>query len=170
LEKKEKRKMDAKKAFENVKDQIGFCGIWCGSCVVGNGTLQEITKRYKKLIQAYGVSEWCPKDFDYDEFTKGLASLQRMPLCSGCMKGGGRDNCEIRACASDKELQDCTECSEHTECKHDKILEQMRSGALKAGLFVRANETDRETLLLEWIATLKTKWPSCILFMKDETE
>ena len=40
------------KAFENVQGQIGFCGIWCGSCVVGNGTLKELTKRYEEIISA----------------------------------------------------------------------------------------------------------------------
>ena len=98
--------MDAEKAetSENVKSQIGFCGIWCGSCMVGNGTLRELTKRYEEMTNAYGLGKWCPKDFDYGEFSKGLASIQRMPLCIGCLKGGGRDDCEIRACASNKGL------------------------------------------------------------------
>ncbi len=62
------------KRFENVKDQIGFCGIWCGSCVVGNGALRELTKRYEQVIQAYGLQEWGPKDFDFKEFKKALSS------------------------------------------------------------------------------------------------
>jgi hypothetical protein len=63
-----------KKAFENVREQIGFCGIWCGSCVVGNGTLRELTERCEEIIGAYGLEEWAPRDFDYKEFLKGLAS------------------------------------------------------------------------------------------------
>ena len=157
--------MTAKKAFENVRNQIGFCGIWCGSCVVGNGTLRELTRRYEKMIDAYGVGEWCPKDFDYEEFVKGLASLQRMPVCEGCLKGGGRENCEIRACCSQRESRDCTECDEH-ECGHEDLVERMRSGALNAGLFVRENG-DREKLLEKWMAALKTKWPSRMLFMDE---
>jgi hypothetical protein len=43
-----------KKAFENVKSQIGFCGIWCGSCVVGNGTLRELTRKFEEMTRAYG--------------------------------------------------------------------------------------------------------------------
>ena len=46
------------KAFENVKDQIGRCGIWCGSCIVGNGTLITLTKRFEHLIKGYGVDKW----------------------------------------------------------------------------------------------------------------
>ena len=70
-------------AFENVKNQIGFCGIWCGSCVAGNGVLKELTRRYEQIIKMYGVDEWAPKDFDFGESTKGLASIQAMPLCLG---------------------------------------------------------------------------------------
>ncbi|MDH5787087.1 MAG: DUF3795 domain-containing protein, partial [Candidatus Bathyarchaeota archaeon] len=85
--------------FENVKDQIGFCGIWCGSCVVGNGVLRELTKRYGEIIKKYGVDEWGPKDFDVKEFMNGLASIQTIPVCQGCLKDGGRTNCEMRNCA-----------------------------------------------------------------------
>ena len=63
-------------AYENVKDQIGFCGIWCGSCVVGNGTLRKLTKKYKETVTAYGLPEWAPKDFDHAEFSQGLTSIQ----------------------------------------------------------------------------------------------
>ena len=43
--------------FENVKAQVGYCGIWCGSCVVGNGALSGLTRRYRELIDALGVLE-----------------------------------------------------------------------------------------------------------------
>lgn len=153
------------KAFENVKDQIGFCGIWCGSCIAGNGTLQELTKRYKELVNKYGLKDWAPKDFDFGEFFKGLESIEKMPLCKGCLKGGGRDNCEIRTCATDKGLKDCTLCQEFGQCKNAEILEHMRSGARDAGLFVTSSGSDRQELVERWSAELKSKWPCCILFI-----
>jgi len=67
--------------FENVKNPIGFCGIWCGSCAVGHGVLRELTRRYGEIIKMYGLEEWAPKDFDFGEFKKGLASIQAVPLC-----------------------------------------------------------------------------------------
>ena len=81
-------------AFENVKNQIGFCGIWCGSCIVGNGTLRELTKRYEELIERYDLEAWAPKDFDFQEFKNGLTSIQAMPFCRGCLQEDGRPNCE----------------------------------------------------------------------------
>jgi hypothetical protein len=156
------------KAFQNVKDQIGFCGIWCGSCVVGNGTLRELTRRYKELINAYSLKEWAPKDFDFDEFFKGLESIQKMPLCAGCLKGGGRDDCEMRACASDKGLQVCTSCQEFGQCKNAGILQHMRTGARDAGLFVIPTNADKQEFVRQWSFELKSKWPCCILFDNDE--
>jgi hypothetical protein len=154
-------------AFENVKDQVGFCGIWCGSCVVANGTLRELTKRYKELINTYDLKDWGPKDFDFDEFHKGLESIENMPLCAGCLKGGGRDNCEIRACVKDRGLQDCTLCSEFGRCKNE-LLEHMRYGARNAGLFVKNQNDDTAKSIEKWAEELKAKWPCLILFTEDE--
>lgn len=48
------------KDFENVRHQIGCCGAWCGSCVVGNGVLKQLTKKYQEMTDAYGLREWGP--------------------------------------------------------------------------------------------------------------
>ena len=150
------------KAFDNVKNQIGYCGIYCGSCVVGNGTLKELTKRYEEIIQKYGLKEWALKDCDFQEFSKGLASIQAMPLCQGCLKGGGRDNCEMRICASNKKTNDCSECDQPEACRNREILQHMHNGARDAGLFVKTEKVDRERLIEKWTEELKRKWPSCI--------
>jgi len=150
--------------FEDVKNQIGFCGIWCGSCVVGNGILGELTKKYEEIIKGYGLEEWAPKDFDFKEFSRGLASIQAIPLCPGCLKGGGRSDCEIRACAVNKKIADCSECDRPEECKNLKILQRMRTGAIQAGLMVKTEDTDRKVLIEKWIAEIKTKFPYLILF------
>jgi len=154
-------------AFQNVKDQIGFCGIWCGSCILGNGTLRELTKKYKELLNAYDLKDWAPKDFDFGEFYKGLESIESMSLCPGCLKGGGRDNCEIKTCATEKRLKDCTSCTQFRQCKIE-LLEYMRCGARKAGLFVKTQDDNRGEAAERWMSALKAKWPCCILFMGDK--
>jgi hypothetical protein len=154
-------------SFENVRSQIGYCGIWCGSCVVGTGALRELTGRYEGTTKAYGLHDWAPRDFDHSEFWKGLESIRGIPLCPGCLRGGGRDDCEIRACASSRELHDCTECGEFGECEQAEIVEKMRSGARAAGLFVKEPDTENEELIERWTAELKGRWPCCVLFMND---
>lgn len=155
-------------AFENVRNQIGFCGIWCGSCVVGNGALRELTKRYGEIVRKYGLAEWAPKDFSFEEFTKGFVSIQAISQCSGCRKGGGRDDCEMRTCALGKGMSDCSECDQPEMCKNHETLNHMRAGAQLAGLFVKTEKANRKDLLANWTAELKGRWPCYILFMDDE--
>ena len=156
-----------KKAFENVKEQIGSCGIWCGSCVAGNGVLQELAKRYNRVITDYGLEQWAPKDFDFLEFKKGLDSIQTMPLCPGCQKGGGRDGCEIRECVTEKRIRDCSECSHPDNCPHRVLLDKMQKGALEASLMVKTGKTDPSKIISTWSAELRTKWPTNLLFWDD---
>lgn len=155
-------------AFENVKRQIGYCGIWCGSCVVGNGTLRELSKRYEEVIRAYGLDHWGPESFDFDRFVDGLESIQGIPLCPGCLMGGGREDCELRTCALNKGLDGCKKCCDIAACQHVETLEHMRSGALRAGLFVNTEDVDIQWLIDKWTTDLKAKWPSCILFESDQ--
>jgi len=152
--------LDAK-PFENVKNQIGYCGLWCGSCIVGNGTLKELTKRYEMLIKGYGVDKWGAKGFDGKEFTKGLASIQTIPVCSGCLKGGGNDECKIRPCASGKGISDCGECDESTMCKNVEALQKVRTGALAVGMVITTGRGSRPQLIEKWTAEHKSKCPLC---------
>ncbi len=145
------------KAFENAKNQIGYCGLWCGSCIVGNGTLKELTRKYAQLIGGYGVNEWGAKDFDGKELMKGLTSIQALPVCQGCLKGGGNDQCKIRPCASRKGLTDCMVCGEHSTCENSEALRKVREGALGVGMLMK-NEDDRadpHKLMTKWTAGLK---------------
>ena len=156
------------KPFENVRNQIGFCGIWCGSCVAGNGALMELTKRYAEIVKGYGLEEWAPKDFDFKEFLRGLTSIQAMPVCQGCLKGGGNQDCQIRNCASNKKLTECSKCDQPTACNNLETLQKMRTGASSAGLFVKTENVDRQELIEKWTDELKSTCPSCILFLRGQ--
>jgi hypothetical protein len=153
--------------YANVRQQIGFCGIWCGGCVVGNGTLRELTERYAGLIKSYGLPEWGPEDVAWQELQSGLASIESMPLCPGCLAGGGRDNCEMKGCAQDRGLAECNHCSDLTSCPHSKILQHMRQGAIKAGIPVKTEGIDTKAFLERWEPELRDKWPCCVLFTED---
>ena len=127
-------------AFERVKGQIGYCGIWCGSCVVGNGTLQELSARYEKIIRDYALEKWAPKTFEFGEFLKGLETIKAAPLCAGCRKGGGWDTCPMRGCVKEKKITDCAGCADQAVCPHSAFLEKMRTGSARAGLFVKTGK------------------------------
>jgi hypothetical protein len=158
------------KDFESVKNQIGFCGIWCGSCIVGNGALQELSRRYREMIERYGVEEWGPDDFNFAEFKKGMKSIQAISLCKGCLRGDGNEDCEIRPCALNRGVSDCVECDEFGQsdkCRNSKSLHKIRKGVLDADLLVKTDRINKEKLIENWTAELKSKFPGCVLFHDD---
>jgi hypothetical protein len=156
----EKLKLETK-GFQNVKNQIGFCGIWCGSCVAGSGAILELTKRYEQVVKNYNLEKWAPKGFDFKEFAKGLACIQAMSLCPGCEKNGGPPTCKIRSCASKKGLADCSQCELLLECGNFEELEKSHP-KIRQDL-VKIKSKDRGVLVEKWIHELETKWPHCVL-------
>jgi hypothetical protein len=136
--------------------------------VAGNGVLQVLTQKYEKIITDYGLEQWAPKDFDFGEFKKGLVSIQSMPLCAGCLKGGGRDDCEMRICVTGKKISDCSECDAPDKCTHTEILDKMRTGAEKAGLYIKLEKADDQELITRWTEQLENQWPSSIVFIDDK--
>lgn len=155
-------------AFENVRGQIGCCGIWCGSCAVGNGSLKRLTAKYEEVVESHGLKHWAPNDLDYKEFVRALGAVRRVASCAGCRKGGGRDDCELRSCCGTKGVSDCLECSERSNCDHHDLLEHMRSGARAAGLFVKEPMAPNEALLRDWEAKIRSTWPSSVLFDEED--
>ena len=153
-------------AFENVKDQIGVCGIWCGSCVVGNGALRELSSRCKETIEGYHLPEWGPKDVNYDELFRGLESMASIPACAGCRRSGGRENCELRACAAAKGIESCAECQEASSCCHAGLLDHMRSEASRVGIIVEPQLAVQQAPA-EWTHRLQAAWPGCLLFLDE---
>jgi len=155
-------------AFENVRGQIGCCGIWCGSCPVGNGSLRKLTAKYEEVLHSHGLEHWAPEDLDYGEFVRALGVVKRVASCAGCRNGGGRDNCELRSCCESKAVRDCLECAGRSRCEHGHVLEHMRSGAGAAGLLVKdVSGSSSEQLTREWEAVVRSSWPSSVLFMEE---
>ena len=125
--------------------------------------LKELTQRYEHLIGGYGIDEWGAKDFDGKELMKGLASIQKLPICRGCRKGGGNEVCKMRPCASDRKLSDCIECDEMKSCKNLEALRKIREGALGAGMSAKAEDehSSHRQLVRKWTAEIMTKCHTC---------
>ena len=155
-------------ALNNVFDQMGFCGIWCGSCAVGASALMELGGRYRDLCESHGLGHWGADAFDYAEFLKGLDSISRLPGCRGCVQGGGRPDCGLRACASERDLPACSFCSETDTCKHASVLSHMREGAKAAGLLVAETAAEHEIPAERRTAELRSQWWWRALFGADE--
>jgi len=153
--------MSEDRPFERVKDQIGYCGIWCGSCAGGNGVPQELTKGYEEFVKRNQIDKWAPKDFDLKEFMKGLESIQRVKPCAGCREGGGAPECIIRACAEGKGYEYCYECGRLKDCDEFSSIEEGFPEIKKE--LQRLKGRGKETAIEDWTRELAGKWPSCIL-------
>jgi hypothetical protein len=153
--------------FENVKNQIGFCGIWCGSCTGGNGSTQELAKKFEALAKAskQQLETWAPKSFNFDQFVKGLVCIQAMPACPGCRKGGGDSNCKIRICALSKSVTDCSQCDQLLACRNFEELEKSNP-KIREGLIELKNK-GQAALIEKWTRELKAKWHHCILLCES---
>jgi hypothetical protein len=98
--------------------------------------MQELARRLREMCESHGLGEWGASGFDYAAFIRGLDAIASLPGCRGCLQGGGRGDCELRACATGRGLRACSFCADRNACPHEKIREHMRSGAADAGLLV----------------------------------
>jgi hypothetical protein len=108
-------------AYNNVKDQAGPCGITCGTCVLGNGTIAETAEKTKEYILGYGIKDWAPmvpggKDINWTDTEKTLDWMTQYATCVGCEKGGGPPDCAIKTCAQEKGYLLCNQCNEIDDC------------------------------------------------------
>jgi hypothetical protein len=157
-------------AFENVKNQVGFCGIWCGSCPGGNGVVLELTRKYEQVIKRNqaALEKWAPKEFSFKGLMKELAHIQAMPQCPGCRQGGGNPTCKVRICALNKGLTYCGQCEQLLTCENYAELEKSNP-KIKEGLLEIKNK-GQKVLAAKWMDEFKTKWPTCLLLCESAQE
>jgi len=133
-----------------VKSQMGPCGIACGGCELGNGTVAAKALDLKNSIEMYGIREWAPmvpggSEIDFDQLFKNLEWVNTYSRCLGCEEGGGPPDCTIRKCANDKGYDLCSKCSELEECKKFEWLGDY-STTLKQKLIESKGKSKREII------------------------
>lgn len=149
-----------------VMSQLGYCGIWCGSCVVGSGALMELARRYREMLDSHGIEDWGAQGFDYAEFVKGLESISKLEVCTGCLSGGGRDDCELRLCAQRRQAE-CVDCDSFGDCTHGELLDHMRTGARQAGMVVIDTSADKQSVRSDADSELARRWWWRALFLEE---
>lgn len=68
---------------------------------------------------------------DFDEFERVLDGLAKQyGSCKGCKDGGGRKDCKVRSCASDRGYTTCVDCIRMVNCEllgyNPKALSSLR--------------------------------------------
>ncbi|MFA5312162.1 MAG: DUF3795 domain-containing protein [Methanomassiliicoccales archaeon] len=110
-----------------VKDQVGFCGIKCGECSLGNGGIAEAAMDLRNYIKMYDLASWAHelpggRDVDLERFGQNLTWVEKWMSCPGCLNGGGSPECPIRICAKGKGLPSCSQCSDLGGCRNFEWL------------------------------------------------
>lgn len=156
-------------SFDNVKGQVGHCGLWCGSCIVGNGLLAEMTSQYERVACGHGVHKWVLKEKG-EAFVEALGTIKAVPTCPGCLKGGGDDTCQMRECTKQRGLVHCDECDMAKECPHAKSIEYMREAGTAAGMMAAINRRERALLISDENNSYFKEYPGILLVIKSAKE
>lgn len=81
-------------ALDRIKSQAGPCGIVCGSCPLGNGSVAESAGLTRKHIADCKIPMWSPlvpggEVIDWTVVDRGLDWMEKYAVCAGCGSGGG---------------------------------------------------------------------------------
>lgn len=100
------------------------CGLYCGDCVPFNWQLFRAAEELRDELERVDFHKYARlkgRSNDvfnkFDVFQQVLSEMIKLRCEKTCVNGGGRANCEIRACVHTKELAGCWECCEFESCE-----------------------------------------------------
>jgi len=145
----------------DVKDQVAYCGVTCGTCGQGSGAAADTAKLVLELINEIEVKDWAHRapggaELDWVSTEKALDWMTKYTGCQGCMYGGGTPNCAIRACAREKSFSFCNECNELDTCTKYDFLGKEKAVSLKQKL-VENKGKSREQIVSEAFSKIGSK-------------
>jgi hypothetical protein len=104
---------------------IAYCGLTCDSCPIYLATLEQ-DKSHQQTMRV-SIAKLCSENYGMNLRPEDVTD------CDGCRANTGRLfsgcwNCEIRKCASQKDIENCAYCIEFA-CDKLKDLFQHDPGA-----------------------------------------
>lgn len=104
-----------------MEKMIAYCGLNCYNCAVFLATKNDDDVAREKT-----AAMWA-EQFGFDLKPEDIN-------CDGCLAVGGRmigfcQNCSVRHCGSQKELENCTLCDEHEQCEKLISFHKLSPGA-----------------------------------------
>lgn len=130
-------------------EDIGFCGLHCGGCLLREGVEADLSPEYWKLkrqvvyrshnealasIPYFQVLAGCPVCLE----TRDNRLFMRCPR--SCRHGGGNPSCDIRLCCLQKGIPGCWECSGFHDCLLLAALAPAHGSAVTRNLECLASE------------------------------
>ncbi|MCX5645382.1 MAG: DUF3795 domain-containing protein [Phycisphaerae bacterium] len=113
----------------NDREQTICCGLHCGDCIPSNRPLFDAAERLRAELQKCQLDKYARyksngnRAFaDFGTFREVLDAILTLPCPKPCFHGGGRPDCPIRACAQEKGMEGCWQCTTFETCT---LLEPM---------------------------------------------
>jgi hypothetical protein len=118
-----------KEALNTTENRAGPCGIVCGACPLGSGTVAKTAGQTRKHIVDCQIPMWSPfvpggEVIDWTAMDRGLEWMEKYACCAGCENGGGPPDCTIRICAREKGYELCSSCDELDSCTKFEWLKE----------------------------------------------
>ncbi len=103
-----------------------YCGLYCGDCVFGKGTVPDLARDLRKELRDSRfekVAEVIPfMDLEaYQTAYEFMGQMVKM-RCKGCRGGSRSKFCHIAQCAQKNELEGCWECEDFASCEKLEFL------------------------------------------------
>ena len=102
------------------QEMIAYCGLNCVTCQIYLATREKDPKKQREMRE--GIARYIREHFDPKTRLEDITDCdgckaQSRRLYSGCHK------CQIRKCASEKDLENCAYCSEYPCEKLSKLFD-----------------------------------------------
>ncbi len=97
------------------KKYMCYCGLYCENCATKAKVEPAAQVLYKEMKKAgfEDIVQFIP---DGNAFWNFLKSMAEEGTCKSCQGGSGNPGCEIRKCATEKDVKMCALC-EHYPCE-----------------------------------------------------
>jgi hypothetical protein len=117
--------MAESKIKENNFDLIGYCSLYCPDCPLYLGKISDISRNLRKELRRVKYDKFAQyisqfplgKQFkNFKECYDVLGAIMKFRCENSCRQGGGTEDCQIRQCCRDKNLEGCWQCNKFENC------------------------------------------------------
>ncbi len=113
--------------------KTAYCGLYCGDCSFGKGTIPDLARDLCKELRETRFAEVAgsipfPEFKKYDDCYEVLGAMVKL-RCNGCRGGSRSKFCNIANCAIKKEVAGCWECEQFEGCKKLDFLNAVHGDA-----------------------------------------
>ena len=132
------------KAKENPESElVSYCGLYCPDCPLYLGKISDIARKLRRELRRVEYDRFAKyisklpagKQFEnFKECYDGLGAIMKFRCEKGCRQSGGTENCQIRECCQDQNLEGCWQCSQYEHCAKLDALNSLHQNAHRRNL------------------------------------